>query len=49
MLGGNAMQKPKVHIYNPVDETGESYRRMSEAGIAVIRPDEVWAKAANRR
>jgi D-3-phosphoglycerate dehydrogenase len=48
-LGGNAMQKPKVHIYNPVDETGESYRRMDEAGIEVIRPDEVWAKAANRR
>jgi phosphoglycerate dehydrogenase-like enzyme len=48
-LGGNTMQKPKVHVYNPVDETGESYRRMSEAGIEVIRPGELWATAANRR
>ena len=26
------MTKPKVHIYQPVDDTGESYRRMEARG-----------------
>ncbi|MDH7796594.1 MULTISPECIES: NAD(P)-dependent oxidoreductase [unclassified Beijerinckia] len=43
------MSKPKVHIYNPVDETGESYRRMREAGLEVVKAEELWATAANRR
>lgn len=43
------MAGPKVHVYQPVDETGESYRRLREAGVEVIMPDEVWMEAANRR
>ena len=43
------MAKPKVHVYQPVDETGESYRRMREAGIEVKVPQESYLEAANRR
>lgn len=43
------MAKPKVQIYQPVDETGESYRRMEDAGIEVKMPHETWMDAASRR
>ncbi len=43
------MAKPKVDVYQPVDETGESYRRMREAGIEIKMPGESWMDAANRR
>ncbi|MBM3607031.1 MAG: dehydrogenase [Alphaproteobacteria bacterium] len=43
------MGKPKVHIYQPVDDTGESYRRMEAAGITVKTPVENYLDAANRR
>ncbi len=45
----SAVAKPKVQIYQPVDETGESYRRMEDAGIEVKMPHETWMDAANRR
>lgn len=43
------MPGPKVHVYQPVDETGESYRRWREAGIDVVAPEESYLEAANRR
>lgn len=43
------MAKPKVHIYQPVDDTGESYRRMEARGIDVLSPVETYLDAANRR
>lgn len=43
------MTKPKVHIYQPVDDTGESYRRMEARGIHVATPVENYLDAANRR
>lgn len=43
------MAKPKVHIYHPVDETGESYRRMKDAGIDLKMPEEQWSVLTNRR
>ena len=41
------MAKPKVHVYQPADETGESYRRWEEAGIELVMPDGTWMDAAN--
>lgn len=43
------MSKPKVHVYQPVDDTGESYRRMESRGIHVQVPKENYVDAANRR
>ena len=43
------MAKPKVHIYQPVDETGASYQRMREAGIDVKLEDLAWMDASNKR
>ena len=43
------MNKPRIHIYQPVDDTGESYRRMRERGLDVIAPVENYLDAANRR
>lgn len=43
------MAKPKVHVYQPVDETGDSHRRMEEAGIELKITDRGWMDAANRR
>ena len=36
------MEMPKVKIYHSVDETGESYRRMENAGIKVLREKGTW-------
>jgi len=41
--------KPKINIYQPVDETGESYARMRQSGIELQMPEENWMEAANRR
>jgi phosphoglycerate dehydrogenase-like enzyme len=46
---GRTVAKPKVHVYQPIDETGKSYERMRAAGIDLKMPDEVWMDAANRR
>ena len=43
------MTKPKVHVYQPVDDTGESYRRMAEAGIEVFAPMRNYLDSANDR
>ena len=43
------MSQPKVHVYQPVDDTGESYRRMEAKGILVQVPKENYVDAANRR
>ncbi len=43
------MAKPKVQIYQPADESGESYKQMIESGIELKMPDETWMDAANRR
>jgi hypothetical protein len=41
------MAKPKVHVYQPVDETGESYKRMAAKGIDLKLPKETWMDVAN--
>lgn len=43
------MAKPRVHVYQPVDDTGESYRRMEQRGIDVLFPKESYLDAANQR
>ena len=43
------MAKPKIHVYQPADETGESYARMRDAGIELKMSDATWMDAANRR
>lgn len=43
------MAKPKVHVYQPADETGDSYKRMEKAGIELKITDQGWMDAANRR
>ena len=42
------MAGPLVRVYQAVDETGESYARMREAGIALDMPDGPGAAAAYR-
>ncbi len=41
--------KPKVEIFQPVDEEGSSYDRLRQAGAELIIPDGVWAQHANVR
>jgi phosphoglycerate dehydrogenase-like enzyme len=43
------MAKPKVQIYQPVDETGESHRKMEAAGAEVKVATRAWAQQANVR
>lgn len=48
-MGERVMARPKVHVYLPADETGESYQRWRDAGIEVTMPDGTWMDLANRR
>jgi len=43
------MSGPKVHIYQAVDETGESHERLSKHGIELIVAEGIWAEKANVR
>ena len=43
------MAKPKVQIYQPVDETGESHKEMEAAGAEVKVAARAWAQQANVR
>jgi len=43
------MAKPKVHVYHPADETGESYLRWRAAGIVVETPEASYGEIVNRR
>ena len=43
------MAKPKVHIYQAADETGESHKELEAAGIDLSLPDEAWVSASNTR
>ncbi|MFH1491516.1 MAG: NAD(P)-dependent oxidoreductase [Pseudomonadota bacterium] len=40
------MPKPKVYIYTPVDQTGESHRRFVEAGCDLRLGDATWHNLA---
>lgn len=41
------MPKPKVHIFQPVDETGASHERLRAAGIDLKVPEMAWSQMAN--
>lgn len=41
------MPKPKVHIFQPVDETGASHERLRSAGVDVKVPEMHWSQMAN--
>lgn len=43
------MAKPKVQIYQPVDETGESHRKLEAAGAQVKAAAAAWGSQANVR
>jgi D-3-phosphoglycerate dehydrogenase / 2-oxoglutarate reductase len=43
------MAKPKVQIYQPVDETGESHKKIEAAGAVVKAAAAAWASQANVR
>jgi D-3-phosphoglycerate dehydrogenase len=43
------MAAPKVDIFQPVDETGESHERLKRAGIHVKIPAMSWMDMANER
>ena len=40
------MAKPKVYIYSPVDESGESHRQMEDAGCELKLGDAYWSNFA---
>ncbi len=43
------MAAPKVHIFQPVDETGQTHERMKRAGINLKLPEMSWMEQANLR
>ena len=43
------MSAPKVHIFQPVDETGHTHDRLRRAGIDLKLPEITWMEAANLR
>ena len=43
------MTKPIVHIYQPVDTTGDSHKRLEAAGAQLVMPEGTWDLWANVR
>lgn len=43
------MSSPKVHIYQAVDESGESHKRLEDAGVEVVADEGIWSERANQR
>ena len=41
------MARPKVHIFQPVDETGEYHERLRQAGVELKVPALSWMQTAN--
>ena len=43
------MAKPKVHIFQPADDTGKSYEELQAAGAEVTLPEGNWMDVSNEK